>query len=312
MQATAVVINAGIGDLSMGLEMAGFKVVAAYEPDEKAVLIHHTNIDAPIYRLSPEEIDIDSLPEFDLLAARIYCSLNSHNISYMPIADADMPLYNLFNILTKCRPRSFFLLLNANSVKSKEFQRILEKIYQANYQFAYHIIDSVRATGLPVKEHMVCIVGTLQGSGNPFKFPEYKYSNHVSTNQFLELKQPVNPWYFNINPNDLPQYEDGKQFYCWKNSAYVSTDLVQWNSWKVPLVSTGEAIRKITHREIANLKGFPVYYSLPEKANRQWLYKKLMYAFNVLVIKQIADMINYVLTDNPWRDQQLERELQLE
>ena len=33
MQMTAAVINAGLGDLSLGLEMAGIKVVAAYETD---------------------------------------------------------------------------------------------------------------------------------------------------------------------------------------------------------------------------------------------------------------------------------------
>ncbi len=47
MQATAVVINAGLGDISLGLEMAGFKVIAAYEADEKALVVHRTNIDVP-------------------------------------------------------------------------------------------------------------------------------------------------------------------------------------------------------------------------------------------------------------------------
>ena len=35
MQLTAAVINAGLGDLSIGLEMAGFDVVAAYEAEER-------------------------------------------------------------------------------------------------------------------------------------------------------------------------------------------------------------------------------------------------------------------------------------
>ena len=32
-----IVINSGLGDLSIGLEMAGFKVIASYEADQKAV-----------------------------------------------------------------------------------------------------------------------------------------------------------------------------------------------------------------------------------------------------------------------------------
>lgn len=30
MEKTAIVINSGLGDLSIGLEMAGFKVIASY------------------------------------------------------------------------------------------------------------------------------------------------------------------------------------------------------------------------------------------------------------------------------------------
>ena len=51
------------------------------------------------------------------------------------------------------------------------------------------------------------------------------------------------------------------------------------------------------------LKGFPEDYDLSGES-RQWLYKKLMYSGNVIVIKQIAGMLNYALTSNPWRNQQ--------
>lgn len=36
MQLTAAVINAGLGDLTLGLQMSGFQVVAAFEDEEKA------------------------------------------------------------------------------------------------------------------------------------------------------------------------------------------------------------------------------------------------------------------------------------
>jgi hypothetical protein len=55
-----------------------------------------------------------------------------------------------------------------------------------------------------------------------------------------------------------------------------------------------------------------VHYTLPDSKNRQWLYQKLMYASNVLVIKQIAGMVNYILTDNPWRSRRAERGMRLE
>ena len=39
MQMTAAVINAGIGDLSLGLEMAGFHIKFVYEADPKAPIL---------------------------------------------------------------------------------------------------------------------------------------------------------------------------------------------------------------------------------------------------------------------------------
>lgn len=67
MQLTAVVLNAGLGELSIGLEQSGFKITAAYESDEKARSIYELNM--VIEPLPLEEIDAKSVPEADLLAA---------------------------------------------------------------------------------------------------------------------------------------------------------------------------------------------------------------------------------------------------
>ena len=71
MQLTAAVINAGLGDLTLGLHMSGFQVIAAFEPEEKAAVIHKLNLDVPLHRLSLEEIDPTSMPNVDLLAAHV-------------------------------------------------------------------------------------------------------------------------------------------------------------------------------------------------------------------------------------------------
>ena len=58
MQLTAAVINAGLGDLSLGLERAGFRVVAAYEMEEKAVKIHQFNLETPVYKMPVQLLDL--------------------------------------------------------------------------------------------------------------------------------------------------------------------------------------------------------------------------------------------------------------
>lgn len=71
----------------------------------------------------------------------------------------------------------------------------------------------------------------------------------------------------------------------------------------IPLVRDNDRFRKITHREIACLKRFPPEYILPAVR----LYQNLMYAGNIFVVKQIAEMIVSILTDSPWRFQRRER-----
>lgn len=310
MKATAAVINAGLGDISLGLEMAGFKVVVAYCSDEKELVTHKANMKIPIYLSSPEEIDTKFFSGVDLLAARIYCSSFS-NAERVTHEDGDPFLHGFLKVLTECRPRALFLVFNASSVKNKQFGMIVEEIYRTGYQYVWKKIDVAQATGFPVREHTVCLVGTLQNDGEPFQFPEYKLPMQILPDQFLQLKQAVDPWYFHIGCGDILQRGDEKPFYCWKNGAYVGTNFVQWNNHKIPLINLGNTLRKITHREIAGLKGFPSSYTLPDDTNRQWLYQKLMYAGNVLVIKRIASMINYCLTDSPWKSQQAERRMQL-
>ena len=74
MSLTAAVINAGIGDLSLGLQMAGFHIAVAFEADEQAAAIHRTNLNNEVIPLPLEQIEPGMLPSVDLLAARIRLS----------------------------------------------------------------------------------------------------------------------------------------------------------------------------------------------------------------------------------------------
>ena len=124
--------------------------------------------------------------------------------------------------------------------------------------------------------------------------------------QFIEHEQSIDPWYYRIRLNSVPVFEDWHQVLCQRNHTYEGTDFVHLNFVHIPLVRQAGDFRRITHREIANLKGFPADYGLP-CTDRQWLYKKLIYSGNIVVIQQVVGMINYTLSSNPWRNQRKER-----
>ena len=310
MQLTAIVLNAGLGDLSIGLEMAGFHIVAAYESDAKSIAIHEVNLKTPVYKLplDTNEIAIDS--KIDLVAAHIYQStLNKNGIDMEPSPD----LQKLLHILEYCRPHSFFLLLNASATRNTRVLECLRSAADSLYQIAWKKLDIAKMTGFPVKENTVCVVGTSREIEREFQFPEQGTFSPLSADVFLHTNTIHDDWYYEFRNRDRIAISGDYPFACWngRTHQYESSSAIQWNYVNVPLVRDSGTYRKITHREIANLKGFPHSFFIPD-TDRQRLYRKLMYSGNVNIIKQIAGMISYSLSTNPWRHQTKERGLHFE
>lgn len=310
MQLTATIFNAGLGDLSLGLSMSGFKIVAAYEPDHKACAVHQMNLDTPIQAISLDKIMADSVPAADLLAAHLHVRpLGTRNSVFQY---NDPSLESFLKIFKHCKPRAVFLLLNTSFLKSSSLPSFLAQMAGENYQFTWKVLDVSQATGFPVKESMACLIGLHQTIKNSFKFPQESQGSNFSPDHFLQLNQPVDPWYYQITLYDNPYRLSGNSpFFCWKRNAYQNVEKIQWNFMKIPLIRDPHGVRRITHREVALLKGIPTDFILPD-SNRQWLYQKLIYSGNVLIIKQIAGTLNYLLAENPWRSQQFDEAIRFE
>lgn len=192
MQLTAAVINAGLGDLTLGLQMSGFQVVAAFESEEKSALIHRHNLDTPLHLLSIEEIDANSFPNVDLLAAHLY------HPSYSRVRSAKMErhderLYRLREILCVSRPRAFFLLINAASIKNDKFRCFLEEAVGYEYNLAWKLIDVAQMTGIPVRENAACVVGISKSIDQRFEFPSPRNLPLASISQFILQEPPIEP-----------------------------------------------------------------------------------------------------------------------
>lgn len=71
MRNSVVILNAGIGALSMGFERAGFQVTAAYEKDKKAVEIYNINRNDNLSEAALLELVPESLPDADVIVVDI-------------------------------------------------------------------------------------------------------------------------------------------------------------------------------------------------------------------------------------------------
>lgn len=291
MSLTAVVINAGLGDLTIGLRRAGFHVLAAYDSDEKAVEIHRANIDTNINCISYDQISADQLSSADLLAAHLYQQTPSADDSIN-----DCSLEKIFELLNTTRPKACLLVITKSIMQGESFRKFLYDNLEYHYNFRYQLLDVSKLTGYPVKEKMGCFVGTEKDL-DKFYFPVLNNDDFIPLSQFVQPESEVNAAYYRNCGKNL-QNAHGEPLLCWKPYDYFPTDIVQWNYTRVPKVKAPNGYRKITPQEVAALKGFPKNYFLTF-SNRQWLYKKLMQSCNIDVIMQISRMISYVLTDNP-------------
>ena len=296
MSLTTAVINAGIGDLSLGLNMAGFHIAVAFESDERAAEIHRSNLHNEVIPLSLEQIEPGMMPNVDLLTARI--KLSSRNSPAQ-----DHAASNLIHLLEYHRPRGLFLVFDSVSPNHNRFSFFLDRLVKIGYCFQYRKVDVAQVTGLPVKESIFYLVATAEYASESIPDPFFHGSEPAPIYTFLGYDAPVDPWYYQIKFDRTSIEGRGCPLLCWKNDCYNDSDIVQWNASHIPLINDGKQLRKLTHQEIARLKRFPEEYRI-ESSQRTWLYKQLMQSQNIQVICQIAESIRHALPNNPWRSQQ--------
>ncbi len=301
MYMTAVVLNAGLGDLTLGLlQSADFQVVAAYEAEQVSMEIHRANIDVPIFLLQSEKFEPRTISNADLLAARLYSPQLTVSSRMHTSTHCDITARHFLKLLRIHRPKAFLLALNAASIKGQQIRTFLSGIAGENFQYIYQLTDIAGITGMPTAERMVFVVGTRQDIYEDFHFPETGQLPPVSLETYLQSEAQIDSWYFNsLKPDQIPIERNKSRVYCWDKNQYVGTDRVRWNYRKIPLVDTGETFRKMTHREIANLKGFPANYDLSACMSKSRLYQKLMYAVNVQAVAKLAGGLARSMAEHP-------------
>ncbi len=133
-----------------------------------------------------------------------------------------------------------------------------------------------------------------------YEFPRYRdLEKAIPVRKFIsDIKE--DRWYYRINEDEISEESKKDSFLCWRKDRYVEQPYVGWNLIKIPLVRVNGIIHKLSHKEMAGLKGFPKNFDLG-LSNREWLYRMLVYAPNVQVVKYAVDN----LTQTPLRKQQI-------
>ena len=273
MKNTVVIFNAGIGALTLGFKNAGYEILKAYEPDRKVTEIYQENISQNVTVCSLSSIDPATVPDSNVWAFDLTQSKEEE-------------VFRSWALVQRRRPPVILFVMKKQLWKGF----IKEHIFQLQ-EYGYHIthknIQSSEVTAFPLREEFAYIVLKRVNTSDmvmPVQF--HKSSNLLDG--WVEMN-PQDSWYYRIDfaKEKIDASHAGDSVLCWEKGGYRESGQVRLNLRKMPLIRIHGVYHKITHKEIARLKGFPEDFprSVPNKSR---MYRSLIYAPNIKVTEQIV------------------------
>ena len=273
MKNTVVIFNAGIGALTLGFQNAGYEILKAYEPDRKVIEIYQENISQNVTACSLSSIDPVTVPDSDVWAFDLTQSKEEEVFRSLALVQRRRPPVILF-VMKKQLWKGF----------------IKEHIFQLQ-EYGYHIthknIQSSEVTAFPLREEFAYIVSKRVNASDMI-MPVQVHKSSILLDGWVEMN-PQDSWYYRIDfaKEKIDASHAGDSVLCWEKGGYRESGQVRLNLIKMPLIRIHGVYHKITHKEIARLKGFPEGFprSVPNKSR---MYRSLVYAPNVKVTEQVV------------------------
>lgn len=273
MKNTVVIFNAGIGALTLGFQNAGYEILKAYEPDRKVIEIYQENISQNVTACSLSSIDPATVPDSDVWAFDLTQS------------KAEEVFYSL-TLVQRRRPPAILFVMKKQLWKGF----IKEHIFQLQ-EYGYHIthknIQSSEVTAFPLREEFAYIVSKRVNASDMI-MPVQVHKSSILLDGWVEMN-PQDSWYYRIDfaKEKIDASHAGDSVLCWEKGGYRESGHVRLNLIKMPLIRIHGVYHKITHNEIARLKGFPEDFPR-SVSNKSRMYRSLVYAPNIKVTEQVV------------------------
>lgn len=306
----------GIGGIDLGFIQAGFEIVWANEFDEDAARTYRYNFkDCNLVVKNIKKVNIDTIPDFDVLTAGFPCQPFSSAGMQKGFQDTRGTLFfEIVRVVEKKRPKVIFLENVANLLghdDGKTFLTIYNALVPFGYSFKYQVMDALDYGNIPQRRSRIFIVAFLDDQMcDRFKFPE-KLERTVRLNDILirNLRHD-DSYYFHEDDKD---YGKLKQIVKSKSVIYRFYDSIDvYRSYRIcptllasmgkfpdsiPVILDDFGIRKITPYECLTLQGFHKDYKFAPKTPLDKAYKQCGNSVVVPVIKRIAESIMKVMSD---------------
>lgn len=317
MKKSVVILNDELGTMSLGFSKAGYDIRAIYLDfkDTYNCSVCENNwrpIIRDISNICANDIEKGVFTGIDCLAGRIYFPFSSARKREDGI-DEVYSYKQIEYVIQAVRPKCLLVQCLGLNKKDEQYSKFCKKLEDRGYYIKEECVETDVITGIPVKERVSFLIGTLNKEIVSFDLLKNIEPKKCDISEIVEDEYTIDDWYYRVNPNDLDNIAaiTKNSFLCWNKNHYKEEDYLKWNFLKVPLVYWYGKIRKITHKEVARLKAIPDEYCIP-KISKSILYKKLMGCSNVQAIQEIASILCFNEDENFFRKREVYKGLQFE
>lgn len=302
----------GVGGIDLGFIKNGFEIVFANDIDKKACETYKLNF-GDIVKEDISKLDIDKIPDFDILLAGFPCQ--SFSIAGYRKGFNDVRgnlFFDLLKIIEKKKPKIIFLE-NVKNLENHDngntFKVIKSALEQIGYKIKHKVLNSSKYGNIPQNRERIYILGFLNEKHyNEFEFPKKieltkSIKNIINFNQ----KQEDKHYYINKRPEYYKMLLDAideddtiyqfRRVYVRKNQSKLCPTLTAnmgTGGHNVPIIKDNFGIRRLTPKECFSFQGFPDDYKLPNQADGH-LYKQAGNSVVVNVIERIAKNLTKIL-----------------
>lgn len=293
MQKSVVVVNDELGTIALGFSKAGYAVESIYVEyaDKQNYTVCFENWGDLVKKYGDDDYieELSGYSNIDCVAGRLKFIEDTNVIKKRQVHESNVTIDKILKIISENRPKSFIFQINKVNINILKKSIFYKNLQNQGYCIRIEEIDTRFVTGFPVNEKTNFIIGVLGAHSINLEILRNVDTLDYSLEEFCEKKTTIDEWYYRINNQYMPCFDSGNKehFLCWSNNHYKKADFIRWNYIMVPLIFQDNTVRKITHREIARMKGIPDEYVLTIK-DKSILYKKLMYCSNVQLIQQLA------------------------
>lgn len=190
----------GAGGLSLGFQMAGHEVIAAYDSDPIAVATYNRNIGEHAHIADLRQLSADSLPDADGIIGGPPCQALSGGNQLNGGWQSERNLIPHFIKIIKAKRPRFFVMENVQGLLNyaADFVRELNGLQAFDYFPVFKILDAAHY-GVPQNRKRIFVIGYRNGYLPIWPAPTHNRRNAVTARQAIGKM-------LDESENELPAY----------------------------------------------------------------------------------------------------------